>query len=85
VEGYDTNNIIDARQYFDPETYDHGEERFRKIVVPLIERMGVDRERGVADILIVHQDEKDTRPLTELGGAGEEGEVGGRRLEVEVG
>lgn len=84
VEGYDTKNIIEARQYFDPETYDHGDERYRKIVVPLIERMGVDRERGVADVLIVHQEEKDIRLLTEPGDAGEQGVAGEGTLEVEV-
>lgn len=52
VEGYPRANLIETRRYFDPETYDHSGRHFREIVLPLIKKMGVDMERGVADVLI---------------------------------
>ncbi len=78
VEGYDPDNIIEARQYFDPETYDHGDRRFREIVVPIIERMKVDVKTGVADVLIAHPEEQDFRSLVPSEDTPQEG------LEIEV-
>jgi hypothetical protein len=52
VAGFDRGNPIDTRRYFDPETYDYSGRLFRELVVPLLETMEIDRERGVARRLV---------------------------------
>ena len=55
LEGYPESNIIEARHYFDPETFDYSGRHFRELVVPLIEHMAIDLEHGIADVLIAHE------------------------------
>ncbi len=50
---YEANNIIETRGYFDPQSYDYDTGYYEEIVRPLIEKMNIHLERGVADYLII--------------------------------
>lgn len=63
VEGFDLDNAIDARRYFDPETYDYSGRLFRELVVPLLETMAIDKERGVAKRLVARESGLEGTPL----------------------
>jgi hypothetical protein len=52
VAGYPGTDIIRERRYLDPETFDYKGVMFDQLVLPLIQRMNPDMDRGVADVLI---------------------------------
>jgi hypothetical protein len=54
---YRANNIIETRGYFDQQSYDYDMVRYEEIVRPLIEKMNIHLQRGVADYLIVRGDD----------------------------
>jgi hypothetical protein len=52
VAGYDRDNIIEARRYLEPETYDPSGRYFRELVLPLLRTMRLNRSHSTADVLI---------------------------------
>jgi hypothetical protein len=53
VPGFEPHNIIESRQYFDANTFDYDERLSRELIVPLIDAMDIDLERGTAETLLV--------------------------------
>jgi hypothetical protein len=68
IEGFDPCNVIDTRQYFDPETYDYSGRILHETVMPLVGAMAIDRQRGVAERLIAREPglEGTSTPLEQL-------------------
>ena len=52
VNGYPSTDDIRAKQYLDRNVFDYKANYFQALVVPLIDRMRIDMDRGVADVLI---------------------------------
>ena len=68
VEGFRPGNLIDAGAYFDPETFDYSDRRFRELVWPLMRIMNVNPRESTAEVLVAGEDvpgfETSSEPLT---------------------
>ena len=48
VPGYDPDNEIEARRYYDDQAFAYDNQDYARLVVPLLDVMGIDRHRGTA-------------------------------------
>jgi hypothetical protein len=48
VPGYQPGNEIEARQYHDDQAFAYANQDYARLVVPLLDAMGIDRQRGTA-------------------------------------
>ncbi len=48
VPGYDPANEIEGRHYYDDQAFAYDNQDYAKLVVPLLDAMGIDRHRGTA-------------------------------------
>lgn len=72
VSGYDPANEIESRRYYDDQSFAYDNQDYARLVVPLLDAMGIDRARGTARAI----------PVLDRDAAGPVDD--GAQLEVEV-
>jgi 6-pyruvoyl-tetrahydropterin synthase related domain len=63
LDGYPSDDLIREGHYYDEQTFDYAATYFRDLVEPILRRMAIDVDRGVADTLVA----RDDAPRLDLG------------------